>query len=214
MWTGVASSSDASSVVRASPVKEAGSAGRIATSAERKIFMKTLTSRSGQRRTLELAAAGLAATADSGTRGRSWCHNTGMTQPLRLLAVAICALAVGVVPTVSAQYAGWTIPPTAKEEKSPLKPTPDVLKRGLSVFTAQCQKCHGPQGKGDGPDSDPRAPAADLTDEFRIELNPDGVLYHKIWNGRPPAMPAFKSALTPDQVWQVVEYIKTLRKPA
>ena len=61
---------------------------------------------------------------------------------------------------------------------------------------SNCQKCHGPEGKGDGPDSDPRMPAADLTDGFRAELNPDGVLYYRIFNGKPPVMPAFKSSLT------------------
>jgi mono/diheme cytochrome c family protein len=120
--------------------------------------------------------------------------------------VVVCATSV-----TNAQYAGWTIPSTAKTEKSPLKPTPEVLKQGRAIFTANCQKCHGPGGKGDGPDSDPRSPAADLTDEFRVELNPEGVLYHKVWNGRPPQMPAFKSQLTPEQVWQVVEYVKSLR---
>jgi mono/diheme cytochrome c family protein len=123
----------------------------------------------------------------------------------------VATLMYGVSSAARAQYAGWTIPPTAKTEKSPLEPTPDVLKQGQAIFAANCQRCHGPGGKGDGPDSDPRSPAADLTDEFRIELNPDGVLYHKILNGRPPQMPAFKSQLTPDQVWHVVEYVKSLR---
>lgn len=114
---------------------------------------------------------------------------------------------------VSAQYAGWTVPPTAKEEKSPLKPSSALVKQGRAVFTANCQKCHGPEAKGDGPDSDPRAPAADLTDEYRYELNPEGVLYHKILDGHPPEMPAFGKQLSTNQIWQVVEYLKSIRKP-
>ena len=55
--------------------------------------------------------------------------------------------------------------------------------------------------------------AADLTDEFRFELNPEGILYYKIWNGHPPAMPAFKSKFTKDETWTLVEYVKSLRKP-
>lgn len=112
-----------------------------------------------------------------------------------------------------AQYAGWTVSATAKTEKSPLKPSADIVKRGRAVFTANCQKCHGPLAKGDGPDSNPQAPAADLTDEFRYELNPEGVLYHKISGGHPPEMPGFKDTLSPNEIWQVVEYIKSLRKP-
>jgi cytochrome c oxidase cbb3-type subunit II len=113
---------------------------------------------------------------------------------------------------ISAQYAGWTIPAGGKDEKSPLKPTADVLKKGKVTFDANCQKCHGPLGKGDGPASDKDSPAADLTDEFRIDLNPDGVLYYKIMNGHPPAMPAFAGTLTKDTAWPLVEYVKSLRK--
>jgi mono/diheme cytochrome c family protein len=121
------------------------------------------------------------------------------------------ALAAVFTTALSAQYAGWTIPEGAKDEKSPLKNTADAVKKGKALFASNCQKCHGAQGKGDGPDSDPKEPAADLTDEFRIELNPDGVLYYKIWNGHPPAMPGFKSKLTKDEAWALVEYLKTLR---
>ena len=112
----------------------------------------------------------------------------------------------------SAQYAGWTIPEGGKDEKSPLKSSGDVLKKGKSLFASNCQRCHGPEGKGNGPDSNPNSPAADLTDEFRTELNPEGVLYYKIWNGHPPQMPAFKSRLTKDDAWALVEYLKSIRK--
>jgi mono/diheme cytochrome c family protein len=122
---------------------------------------------------------------------------------------AACALVLGT--GLSAQYAGWTIPEGGKDEKSPLKSSPDVVKKGRGLFVTNCQKCHGPEGKGDGPDSN--GAAADLTDDFRTELNPEGVLYYKIFNGHPPAMPAFKSTLTKEDTWTLVEYLKTIRKP-
>ena len=138
-------------------------------------------------------------------------YNTGMRKLPSLLAaffvMSLCA-------AVSAQYAGWTIPPGGKDEKSPLKSSPALLSKGKTLFTANCQKCHGPEGKGDGPDSNPQSPAADLTDDFRTALNPDGVLYYKIWNGHSNDMPAFKSKLTKDEVWTLVEYVKSLRKPS
>ena len=137
-------------------------------------------------------------------------YNTWMRKATAFLA-CVGALLLAIV--VSAQYAGWTVPPTAKDEKSPLKPSPALAKQGRTVFTANCQKCHGPNAKGDGPDSDPRSPAADLTDEFRYELNPEGVLFYKVTGGHPPAMPAFGTLLSKDQIWQVVEYLKSIRKP-
>ena len=41
---------------------------------------------------------------------------------------------------VSAQYAGWTIPDTAKDEKSPVKSAADAAKKGKSLFASNCAK--------------------------------------------------------------------------
>src|SRR3982751_2488159 len=97
-------------------------------------------------------------------------------RPMRTFTTPLAAVFVASFCIVaSAQYAGWTIPEGGKDEKSPLKVNDAVLKKGKALFGTNCQKCHGPLGKGDGPDS---KDAADLTDEFRTELNPDGVLYY------------------------------------
>jgi mono/diheme cytochrome c family protein len=114
-----------------------------------------------------------------------------------------------------AQSVGWTIPPGAITEKNPLTSTPDVLKKGRALFASSCQKCHGPEGKGDGPDGNRDEPPADLTLAARAAANTDVIVFYKIWNGRSkPKMPAFKSQLTKDQIWTIVEYVKTLRKPS
>lgn len=131
--------------------------------------------------------------------------------------MATAMLLVGSIVTLAAQYPGWLIPPGGRDEKSPLTATPETMARGKTIFAANCARCHGPEGKGDGPDSDY---AADLTDDLRIELNPEGVLFYKIWNGRikygkgpTEDMPAFGGTLEREQVWAVVEYLKVLRKP-
>ena len=85
---------------------------------------------------------------------------------ISLLASAIVVAGVAVSASVFAQ-GNWQLPEGAAAEKSPIKPGPAVLKQGRGLFVSNCQKCHGPEGKGDGPDSDPRMPAADLTDGFR-----------------------------------------------
>jgi len=109
---------------------------------------------------------------------------------------------------------GWQIPRGASIEKSPLSPTPETLKRGKALYTSHCQKCHGPEGRGDGPDdtNDRAHRPADLTSAFRARLNPDGVVFYKIWNGRTqPTMPALQGKLTKADVWAVVEFVKSLR---
>ena len=133
-----------------------------------------------------------------------------MSKTAHLIAtVVVAALGSGVV-LVRAQST-WQIPPAAKTEKSPLKSTPDVLKKGKATFSTRCQKCHGLLGKGDGPDADSKNKPADLT-ASKADANPDGVLYYKVANGQPPKMPAFKGLMSRDEIWTVIEFVKSLRQ--
>jgi mono/diheme cytochrome c family protein len=108
----------------------------------------------------------------------------------------------------AANAAGWQIPQNAEQEKSPLTPTAAVLHKGKDLFSSSCQKCHGATGRGDGPNGDPDHLPADLT----ASTLPDGVMFYKVWNGRKaPAMPSFKSTMTKDEIWAVIEFAKSLR---
>jgi mono/diheme cytochrome c family protein len=126
---------------------------------------------------------------------------------------------VGVVGSVLAQEqgggrSGWTIPAGASKEPNPIAASPEVVAKGKTLYEKNCQKCHGKEGKGDGPDADPDMPPEDLGDPARAPRNPDGTMYYKIWNGRrSPKMPAFKSeGLTQEDVWTVIHFVKTFRK--
>ena len=134
---------------------------------------------------------------------------------MRQVGVTIVLVIVGTMLVSAAQYQGWFIPEGGRDEKSPMASMRDAATRGKVLYAAHCAQCHGAQGKGDGPGSDY---AADLTDDLRTELNTEGVLFYKIWNGRikygkgpTEDMPAFNSKLEKDQVWTLVEYLKVLR---
>ena len=108
---------------------------------------------------------------------------------------------------------GWTLPSGASEEKNPLAVNDAVIANGRKLFLSKCQRCHGPQGKGDGPDADKtHLHHMDLTSPANAKNNPDGVVFHKIWNGRSnPKMPTFSEELSKEQVWAIVAYVQTLR---
>lgn len=132
--------------------------------------------------------------------------------------LCVVALTAFTAARAAAQYQGWLIPAGGKDEKSPLTSSASVTERGKALFLANCARCHGPAGKGDGPDSDK---AADLTDDLRAELNSEGVLFYKIWNGHAVQlrvqiddMPAFSEKLAKNDVWAIVEHLKALRAPA
>jgi mono/diheme cytochrome c family protein len=135
--------------------------------------------------------------------------------PSRFAAVLLASLAVG-----AAQYPGWLIPPGGRDEKSPIlaSAVASAVTRAKVIYASNCVQCHGSDGKGTGQNANY---ATDLTDEFRVELNTEGVLFYKIWNGHSIQlrtevvdMPPFEGKLSKDEVWALVEYLKTLRKPA
>ena len=137
-------------------------------------------------------------------------YNLIMRLSLRLI-ICCVGLVLGSSGMLVRAQSNWQIPAAAKTEKSPLKVTPDVLKKGKGIFTSRCQKCHGLLGKGDGPDADSKNKPADLTASL-ADANPDGVMYYKVANGQPPKMPAFKGLMSRDEIWTVVEYAKSLRQ--
>ena len=109
---------------------------------------------------------------------------------------------------------GWTLPPTADEEKNPFAGDAKAVAAGKELYSKNCQKCHGPGGKGDGPDADPDSMEdMDLTNPKRASRNSDGIVFYKIYNGRAkPKMPAQKDKLTKDEIWKIVSYAQTLRQ--
>jgi mono/diheme cytochrome c family protein len=130
-------------------------------------------------------------------------------------ALALIVLSLGSLTSGAAQYQGWDITRERMAEKSPLAGKAEAATRGQTLFRAHCARCHGLDGKGQGPDSDH---AADLTDEYRNEINPEGVLFYKVWKGHAiqlrtqvDDMPPFEGKLTREEVWSIVEYLKALR---
>ncbi len=145
-----------------------------------------------------------------------------MPRPFSAIVLSACALALACVvrsaPLLAVQAkpasssSGWTIPPEAQTLKSPLAVDDKVIAAGKGIYQDKCERCHGAAGRGDGPDADPDAGEMDLTLAKRAERNHDGVVFHKVLNGRrKPKMPAFKDELSPEQIWTVVAYVQSLR---
>jgi copper transport protein len=127
--------------------------------------------------------------------------------------LGLAALAVGIVLLIQSRVE----PATATREVTSANPIPAdaaSIARGQDVFTANCAQCHGPGGKGDGPAGAGLAtPPADLTSSHaRAHLDQD--FFYWIVNGiRGSAMPAFGGQLTDNQIWDVINYLRTLQPP-
>lgn len=145
-------------------------------------------------------------------------HSSGRAVAVFLTAALTCVLSLSIARAAQEKppREGWQVPPGAEEEENPMQPTPQVLVAGRALFEKNCRRCHGPKGVGDGPDAELEHMAdMDLTNPRRAAENADGVVFHKVWNGREdPKMPAFKNELSRQQIWTIVTYVQTLRRPS
>jgi mono/diheme cytochrome c family protein len=116
-------------------------------------------------------------------------------------------------------------PPVAPVSLPAETPTaPESVKRGADLFQSMnCWLCHGKEGRGNGPS------ASSLTDSKGYAIKPfdlssgttlkcgdsdQGILRDLITGLDGTPMPSFSSALKPEQMWDLVHYIATLRETA
>ena len=93
---------------------------------------------------------------------------------------------------------------------NPIAPDQNSISQGKAIFQQNCVACHGQKGvPPSGLKLDPYP--FDLT--VHVPQHPDGQLYNFIAHGIPgSAMPAWgdSGTLTSDQIWHVVNYLRTL----
>lgn len=112
-----------------------------------------------------------------------------------------------------AQSASWPVPKTAADLKNPVPSNTTSIKNGQTLYRSYCTPCHGKNGKGDGPAAAALHPKPADHTSAAVQAESDGTLFYKISEGRSStAMAPFKAALHPDQIWAIVNYIKTLGK--
>jgi mono/diheme cytochrome c family protein len=105
----------------------------------------------------------------------------------------------------------WPVPDKYKNMPNPVKSDATSLATGKALYNQHCKSCHGTKGKGDGPK------AAQLNTECGDFTKPstqsetDGALFYKTSEGRKD-MPSFKKKIADqNDIWAVVNYIRTLK---
>ncbi|MCB8973844.1 MAG: cytochrome c [Ardenticatenaceae bacterium] len=100
--------------------------------------------------------------------------------------------------------------------KNPFAADHEAIEIGEELFQAYCASCHGPEGAGDGPAAESLEPKpAALSDGMMMNMLSDGYLFWRVSQGGQmepfnSAMPAWQAALTEEQRWQIISYVRTL----
>ena len=136
---------------------------------------------------------------------------TGMEPVASGVLLAMCVLiAAGFAISATRQ----TIPVTSGQNLlNPVEPGDVSLRSGESLFAANCMVCHGVDGRGLSTEGmSHSADSADLGDRAAREQT-DGDLFTRIGEGIPATdMPAFDEALTDEERWDLVNYIRLLQE--
>jgi mono/diheme cytochrome c family protein len=105
----------------------------------------------------------------------------------------------------------WNAPAASASKANPQK-GPESISNGKALFAKYCQSCHGKSGMGDGTKaSELKTEPGDFS-KAGFQSQSDGSIFYKISEGRDD-MPSFKKKMADaNDVWDVVNYLRTLKK--
>jgi mono/diheme cytochrome c family protein len=130
-----------------------------------------------------------------------------VVHPLRIVitVVVLANLAVGIVAGQGS--------PGAAQVKNPIAPAAESVASGKQVYLRRCASCHAASGEG-GPGNDLIPAAPSLVDAQWDHGSSDGEIFDSIKNGVGPDfnMVPFKDTLKDDEIWNVVNYLRSIAK--
>jgi mono/diheme cytochrome c family protein len=106
----------------------------------------------------------------------------------------------------------WVAPEKAAKMPNPIKSDATSIADGKALWVKHCQSCHGKSGLGDGSKAAQlkTEPGNFTTAEFQKQS--DGAIFYKTSEGRDD-MPSFKKKIPDqDELWSIVNYVRTLKK--
>jgi len=104
------------------------------------------------------------------------------------------------------------IPAEYRGARNPLSPDAKTINEGRTLYQGNCVSCHGKTGMGDGEAARSLSPSPALL-AYMIQM-PMAVDEYMLWSisdggaAFGTAMPAFKEALTKDEIWKIVTYMR------
>lgn len=106
----------------------------------------------------------------------------------------------------------FKIPPEAAKQVNPVKPGPSSIAQGKRFYGFDCSICHGKGGDGKGEVAGQmNLKLPDFRDPAALKGTADGELFYIITRGK-GQMPEEEGRLKPEQIWDMVNYVRSLAK--
>ena len=106
----------------------------------------------------------------------------------------------------------WPVPDKYKNMKNPVASDAESIATGKTLWSTHCKSCHGAKGLGDGPKAAQLKTEPGDFSKAETQSQTDGSIFYKISEGRDD-MPSFKKKIDDqDDIWSLVNYMRTLKK--
>jgi mono/diheme cytochrome c family protein len=128
---------------------------------------------------------------------------------LKLLFVSASVLMISA--TMVAQPKPWVVPANFTSMKNPIAQSAASTKTGMDLYTKNCASCHGKAGLGDGVKARSLKTFPGDFSKADFQGQTDGDHFYKTKTGR-SEMPKYEGKLADNDIWNVVNYMRTLKK--
>ncbi|HKN66114.1 MAG TPA: c-type cytochrome [Gemmatimonadaceae bacterium] len=132
------------------------------------------------------------------------CRKASGTRTNDALPAPVLPTASGVAALPEGPYAGIAVSALEATATNPYGNDTAAVKRGEQLFLGMnCSGCHGQDAKAG-------IFAPNLTDDYWRYGGSDADVFNSIYEGRARGMPAWGAALSTNQIWELVAYIRSL----
>lgn len=132
----------------------------------------------------------------------------GRVSTASIVVSALCGVVLAV--TSSAQGTGGSA--EGRKMKNPVASNAQSVAAGKAAYQKYCRFCHGPEALGDGTAAPKGSQPSNLTDAVWTRGSSDGEIFVVLRDGAGPKfeMKGFKGRMTDQDMWHVVNYIRSI----
>jgi mono/diheme cytochrome c family protein len=130
-----------------------------------------------------------------------------------LIISAFLAIGLGLMVACQSDAPGAAVPDEYAGMENPYIGDVEAVSAGQMIYEARCIRCHGPLALGEGEATGLNPPPSDLV--LSTDMHEDDYLFWRTSEGGKgdpveSAMPAFKTVLSADEIWQVLAYLEQM----